>query len=117
MQNCYIVCAITDKHSYFGMISMPLFVAVHKWKKEDLKTVARKVIEAGNQPIEGFKMCSAYLRADQTGAWCVWEAKKAEQVKDFLNKWVPEMETEVLPVLQWFPPSADLYAITHVLIG
>jgi len=96
---------------------MPLFVAVHKWKKKDLKIVAKKVIEAGNQPIKSFKMCYAYMKADQTGAWCVWEAEKAEQVKNFLTKWVPEMETEVLQVLQWFPPSADLYTITHVLIS
>jgi hypothetical protein len=99
------------------VINTPLFVAIHKWKKENLKTVAKKVIEAMGQTLEGANMCSSYLRADQTGAWCVWEAKSADQVKDFLKKWVPEMETEVVPVLQWYPPSPNLYTITHVLIS
>jgi len=96
---------------------MTIFMTTHKWKKEDLKTVAKKVIEAMGQTLEGAKMISSHLRADQCGAWCVWEAKSAEQVHDFLAKWIPEMETEVVPVLQWFPPSADLYSITHVLIS
>ena len=103
--------------TYYEVRTMPIFVAAHSWKKEDLKIVARKVIEAMAQPLEGANMCSSYLKADQTGAWCIWEAEKAEQVKDFLTKWVPEMTTEVFPALQFFPPSNDMYSITHVLIS
>ena len=55
--------------------------------------------------------------ADQTGAWYIWEAEKAEQGKDFLTKWVLEMTTEVFPALQFFPSSNDMYSITHVLIS
>jgi hypothetical protein len=53
---------------------MPLFVAMHKWKKENL-TVARKVIEAMGQLPEGVSLCCSYLTADRTGAWCAWQAK------------------------------------------
>ena len=96
---------------------MPLFVATHKWKKENVKTVARKVIEAMGKLPEGVNLCCSYLRADMTGAWCVWEAKSAEQIKNHLTKMVPEMETDVVPAIQWFPPSADIYAIMHTLIS
>jgi len=95
---------------------MPLFVAIHKWKIEDLTTVTRKVIEALQQIPEGVCMCSSYLDSGQTGAWCVWEAKSKEQVKDFLTEKVPEMETDVKPVLQFFPPSPDIYALIHALV-
>jgi hypothetical protein len=47
--------------TYCGVRTMPLFVAAHSWKKEDLKIVARKVIEAIAQPLEGANMCSSYL--------------------------------------------------------
>jgi hypothetical protein len=50
---------------------MTIFMTIHKWKKEDLKTVAKKVIEAMGQTLEGAKMISSHLRADQCGAWCV----------------------------------------------
>ena len=96
---------------------MPLFIATHKWKKEDFKTVTKKVIEALQQTPEGATNCLSYVKAEMDGAWCVWEAKSAELVKDFLTKRVPEMETEVTPVLQFFPPNPDLYGILHGLVS
>jgi len=96
---------------------MPLFVAIHKWKLEDLATVTRKVIEALQQIPKGVCLCSSYIDAEQTGAWCVWEAETAKQVKDFLTRKVPEMKTDVKPVLQFSPPSPDLYALIHTLVS
>jgi len=96
---------------------MALFIIYHKWAKQNLKTVAKKVIEALPQTPEGACLVNSYLRADMTGAVCIWEAKSAEQVDKFLKKMVPEMEGEVVPALQFYPPTADVYKITHALIS
>ena len=89
----------------------------HKWPKENTKTVSKKVIEALAQPPEGSAVVSSYLRADSTGAVCIWQAKSAEEIGDYIRKMVPEMETDVVPALQFFPPAADIYTIMHELIG
>jgi hypothetical protein len=105
-----------NQQQNYGRKTMPLQFAIHKWKKEKMPTVARKVIEALQQVPEGVNICSSWISAGQDGAWCVWEAESPEQVKKFLTAQVPEMETEVKPVLQWFPPSPDLYAFIHTLV-
>jgi hypothetical protein len=94
-----------------------LFVAKHKWKKEDFKTVTRKVIEALQQIPKGMTNCYSYVKTEMDGAYCVWQAEKADDVKKFLTKKVPEMETKVTPVVQFFPPNADLYGIMHGLVS
>lgn len=95
---------------------MPLFVAVHKWKKEDFVTVSKKVLRALGSLPQGVSLCSSYVY--DTGAWCVYTAESSEageQVKAFLAQ-VPEMETEVVPVLQFYPPSPDIYAMIYNLL-
>ena len=95
---------------------MPLFVAVHKWKKEDFVIVAKKVLKVLGEPPEGVSLCSSYVY--DTGAWCVYTAESSEaeeQIKAFLAR-VPEMETEVIPVLQFYPPSPDIYAMMYNLL-
>ncbi len=96
---------------------MPIFVAVHTWKKEDFIAVGKKVIEAlGNLP-DGISLCSSYIH--ETGGWCVYTSESSEagkQIEDFLTKNVPNMKSEVTPVLQFFPPSQDLYAVLYKII-
>ena len=97
---------------------MPLFAATHTWKKEDLITVASKVMAALQQLPKGVTLCSSYLTMDS--AYCVYQAESSEageQTQQFLTKMVPEMETTVKPVLQFFPPSQDLYALMQQLIA
>jgi hypothetical protein len=36
-------------------------------------------------------------------------------VKAFLDKNVPEMTSEMLPIIQFYPPGPDLYKIVHLL--
>jgi hypothetical protein len=96
---------------------MSFFVAVHTWKKEDFVTVAKRVIEVLADPPEGIVLCSSYVY--DTGAWCVYtsELSNAEKkIEDFLKKSVPKMKTEVKPVLQFFPPSQDIYPLVHQII-
>jgi hypothetical protein len=93
---------------------MPTFVAIHKWKKEDFKTVAKKIIEA-KLPNDA-KLCSTYVKKDMIGGWCVWEAASEKPILNFV-KTIPEMGTEVVEAGQWFPPSFDLYGIIHALIS
>jgi len=96
---------------------MALFVAVHKWKKEDFVKVARKVLEALGSLPEGINLCSSYVY--DAGAWCVYSSEASEaakKIKAFLTEKVPEMTTEVTPVLQFFPPSADIYPLIHKVI-
>ena len=94
-----------------------MFIATHKWEKEDFKTVTKKVIEALQQVPEGATLCLTYVKADMDGAWCVWQAESADLVKNFIIEKVPEMETEVTPVAQFFPPNPDLYGILHGLVS
>jgi hypothetical protein len=91
-------------------------MVVHKWKKEDFNTVGKKVIEAMMQVPEGMAMCSSHCKADQTGAWCVWEAESGEKLAEFLGK-IEEMTSEVTPVVTFYPPSPDLYKIMHIILS
>ncbi len=95
---------------------MPLFVAVHKWKKENFVIVTKKVLKVLGNLLEGVSLCSSYVY--DTGAWCVYTAESSEaggQIKAFLAQ-VPEMGTEVVPVLQFYPPSPDIYAMIYNLL-
>ena len=87
------------------------------WKKEDFKTVTRKVIEALQQVPEGITNCFDYVKTELDGAWCVWQADSAKDIENFLTEKVPEMETKATPVVQFFPPNADLYRIMHGLVS
>jgi hypothetical protein len=89
----------------------------HTWKKENTKVVAKKVIEALAQPPEGATLVSSNMRADQTGAVCIWQAKSGEHLQEWIRRMVPEMTADVVPCLQFFPPSPDIYSIMHVLIS
>jgi hypothetical protein len=92
-------------------------MVVHKWKKEDFPVIGKKVIEAMAQLPEGMALCTSYCDADQTGAWCLWEAKSAEQLEDFLTKMIPDASSDAKPVVQFFPPTPDLYQIMHILVS
>ena len=96
---------------------MALLIMYHKWPKENVKVVAKKVIECLAQVPEGTALVSSHLRADMTGAVCIWQAKSAEQIQEYIGKMVPEMETDVVPAFQFFPPSADVYTVMHALIS
>jgi hypothetical protein len=96
---------------------MALFIAYHKWNVGNAKLVTKKVIEALAQTPEGTALVSTYAKADLTGAVCIWQAKSAEQIQDYMRKMVPEMETEAVPVLQFFPPAADIYTVMHAMIS
>ena len=96
---------------------MPWIIALHKFKPADASTVIKKVTEAFQQMPEGMALCSSYIKQDQTGAVCVWDADSAEKLKEFLDAAVPEMENETFPTLQWAPPSDDLYALMYALIS
>lgn len=95
---------------------MPLFIMYHTWKREDTKIVAKKVIEALAKPPEGAMLLSSTMRGDQTGAVCVWQAKSAEELTGWIRSLVPEMGTDTVPALQFFPPGPDIYSIMHALI-
>lgn len=96
---------------------MPFFIALHKWKKKDFVKVGKKVIEALSQLPEGVSLCSSYCDAEQTGAWCIYEAESGDAIQKFLMDKVPEMSTDVKPVIQFFPPSPDLYQMLHIVMS
>jgi hypothetical protein len=94
---------------------MSYFLALHTWKEEDLKVVARKVIEAIPSLPIGTTLLSSFIDARQIGAYCVYETEKPEDLKEFLEERAPEMTTEMIPILQFFPPAADVYKLMHIL--
>ena len=95
---------------------MGLYLIIHKWKAEDTKKVARKVIEALTNLPEGFKICSSYLLPEDSKAVCVWEAPSATELTKFFKENIPEMEEKgTYPAIQFYPPSMDIYKIMHSL--
>ncbi len=92
-----------------------LYMVVHTWKKENFKTVGRKVVEVLPRLPKGTAIVSSLTDARQTGAWCVYETEEPTQLKALLDKNVPEMTSEILPVMQFFPPGPDVYKIMHIL--
>ena len=96
---------------------MPYFIAIHKWKKENTSTVLKKVIEVLKQLPEDICICHSYSK--DLEAWCIYKAKTedaGEQIKKLFEEHVPEMETEVKSVLQFYPPSEDLYSLIYDLV-
>ncbi|MBN1109419.1 MAG: hypothetical protein JXA45_01535 [Methanomassiliicoccales archaeon] len=64
----------------------------------------------------GLKLISSLIDARKTGGWCVYETENPEQLVEFWDKHVPEMgKTQVVPLIQFFPPGPDLYKILHEL--
>ena len=99
-----------------GGDKLSLFLLVHTWKKEDFKTVGRKVIESMPNLPKGQTMLFSYVDARLTGAWCVYETENTGDLKNFWEKNVPEMHlTEIIPLLQFFPPGADSYKLMHIM--
>lgn len=92
------------------------YLLVHTWRKEDFKVVGKKVVEAMQQVPKGATMVSSHINAALTGAWCIWDTEHPEEVKAFLAKHVPEMHTtDIIPVVQFFPPGPDSYKVMHSL--
>ena len=93
------------------------FVAVHTWKKEDFVAVGQKVLEALASLPKGITLCSSYVY--DSGGWCVYSGESSDaagKIKAFLTKNVPKMKTDVTPVLQFFPPSQDIYPLIHQIV-
>jgi hypothetical protein len=90
-------------------------MCVHTWKKEDFKVVGKAVIEVLPQLPKGTTLVYSMTDARQTGAWCVYDTDKPSEVKALLDKHIPQMTSEMLPIIQFFPPSADIYKILHIL--
>ena len=94
-----------------------LYLALHTWKKENFTTIGRKVIESMPNLPKGVTMLASYTDARQTGAWCLYETESPEKVAEFWDRNVPEMgKTQMVPIIQFFPPGPDLYKIMHELM-
>lgn len=95
---------------------MALYLLTHRWKKEDFKTVGRKVIESMPGLPKGTMMLFSYADARQTGAWCVYETEHPDELVKYWNKMVPEMhDVEAIPLVQFFPPGPDSYKLIHMM--
>ena len=94
---------------------MPFYMCVHTWKKEDFKVVGKKVVEVLQKLPTGTTLVSSMADARQTGAWCIYDTDKPVELKALLDENVPEMTSEMTPVIQFFPPGPDIYRIVHML--
>ncbi|RLE62214.1 MAG: hypothetical protein DRJ38_10055 [Thermoprotei archaeon] len=93
---------------------MPLFIATHKWGKGDTLTVIKKVLLAKRPP--ELKLHTVHMTTDMTEGFSLWEAESSKQVEDFIRKEIPEMNTEVKQVIEWFPPGQGLYMVIYNII-
>jgi len=97
--------------------SMPIFVALHTYKMEDMMKNMEAMMNlyraaaAGELPAN---LCSTY--SDGIGrAWCIWEAESEEAVKKALAPVKKYMTVEVVPVMQMYPPGPDLYTLLSMV--
>ena len=90
---------------------MPTFVAVHTWNKDKFVTVCGKVLNALAKLPKDVTLCASYVY--DTGAWCVYTAGQGgeTQIRNFLTTHVPDMTTNVTPVLTFFPPTPEIYPL------
>ncbi|KAF5074356.1 hypothetical protein DSECCO2_182500 [anaerobic digester metagenome] len=94
---------------------MTYCMVTHSWKSEQYKLVARKVIEALQNLPKGTAIISSHVDARLNSAWCVYETGNPDELVSYLVKSVPEMTSQAIPVIQFFPPCADLYKMIHVM--
>ncbi len=94
---------------------MTYFMVTHSWKHEQYKLVAKKVIEALQNLPKGDAIISSHVDARLTGAWCVYESGNPDELVKYLTKQVPEMTSEAIPVIQFFPPGPELYKMIHIM--
>lgn len=94
---------------------MTLCLVTHSWKSEQYKLVARKVIEALQNLPKGTTIVNSHVDARLNGAWCVYETGNPDELVNYLTKSVPEMTSQAIPVIQFFPPGPDLYKMIHVM--
>ena len=93
------------------------FEAEHTWNAKDFVTVGKKFLGALNNLPEGIALCSSFVH--NTGGWCVYSAEPMNagvKIQAFLTAAVPEAKTKVTPVLQFFPPSPDIYPLISNII-
>jgi hypothetical protein len=93
--------------------SLPLFVAVHKWKPEDDIVIMKELLAGftamlGGKLPEGIELCSTYMRSDH-GAFCVWSSPGKKELEEQFRKYLPTMlkGTEFVPVIQSHPPTVE----------
>lgn len=97
---------------------MAHYMLVHTWNKEDFKLVGKKVIESMARLPKGQNMLFSYVDARLTGGWCIYDTENPEELKEFWDKNVPEMNTtDLVPLIQFFPPGLDSYKIMHIISG
>lgn len=95
---------------------MALYMLTHAWKKEDFKTIGRKVIESMQGLPKGATMLFSYCDAHQTGAWCVYETENPDELLKYWVGAVPEInQVDIIPIIQFFPPGLDSYKLIHLM--
>ena len=92
---------------------MPLFIAVHKWPKEEMITCTKEMIAGFKAMLKGetpkdIILHSTWTRAD-FGAFCFWDAPSKEALEKLFKQYLPTMlkYTEFVPVSQAYPPSVE----------
>ena len=93
---------------------MSIFVALHTWKIEDIikniEAVMNFVKAAAAGELQGATLCCSYT--DGVGrSWCIWEAESKEAVEKVLAPTSAYMTSEVVSVMQMYPPGPDLYTM------
>ena len=89
-----------------------LFIAVHKWPKEELIPWTKELIAGFTAMLKGetpkeIVLQSTWSRADLLGAFCCWDAPNKEALDKLFQQYLPTMlkYTEFVPVLQAHPAT------------
>ena len=93
---------------------MPLFIAVHKWPKEEMITCTKEMIAGFTAMLKGetpkeITLSSTWTRGDLLGAFCCWDAPNKEALSKLFQQYLPTMlkYTEFVPVSQAYPPTIE----------
>jgi hypothetical protein len=93
---------------------MALFVAVHKWKPEQLPTIIKETLALftvqrdGKLP-KGVDLLFSYNNITPNGAFCIWVAPNPATLEQLFGKYCPVLKkgTEFVPVVQSYPPTME----------
>lgn len=92
---------------------MPLFMALHKWSKEEEVTVLKELsgvltaVREKKLP-QGIELCAVYETGDQR-IYYVWNTPSMEVLEKMLGEYLPVVRkgSELVSVVQMYPPTVE----------
>lgn len=66
---------------------------------------------------EGFNLYASYVAVEEAKAICIWKAPSTEALNRFFEEKTPGMKQKVYKIMQFYPPSIDLYSMIYSILS